>query len=205
MASAVIHLAVANEINKNLKKNNDCILIGSIAPDIAKHIGESRNKSHFLDNNNLPNLDKFLVKYKDKLGDDFVLGYFIHLYTDYLWFKYFVPEIYDKNMITRLDDTCVSCDDNLFRQYVYNDYTNLNVMLLDAYNMDLNIFYNEPPKFENIIEEIPMNDIKLIIDETSVIIENSKETKAYVFDIENIKKFISTSTSMILSRLEEIL
>lgn len=24
---------------------------------------------------------------------DFVLGYYIHLYTDYLWFKYFMTEI----------------------------------------------------------------------------------------------------------------
>ena len=97
MASAVIHMAVANEINNVLKKDNAKLLIGSIAPDISKQIGQNKVKSHFLDNENtdLPNMDKFLNKYKHKMSDDFVLGYFIHLYTDYLWFKYFITEIYD--------------------------------------------------------------------------------------------------------------
>ena len=36
MASSVIHICVANEINKIIKRNKEKILIGSIAPDIAK-------------------------------------------------------------------------------------------------------------------------------------------------------------------------
>lgn len=39
MASSMIHIAVANEINKTLKRDNKSILIGSIAPDIAKQVG----------------------------------------------------------------------------------------------------------------------------------------------------------------------
>lgn len=35
MASSVIHIAVANELNKVLKKDKKSILIGSIAPDIS--------------------------------------------------------------------------------------------------------------------------------------------------------------------------
>ena len=35
-------------------------------------------------------------KYKNHLNDDFVMGYFIHLYTDYLWFKYFILLHYHK-------------------------------------------------------------------------------------------------------------
>ena len=41
MASTVIHMAVTNEINKILKRNNTEILIGSIAPDISKFCGET--------------------------------------------------------------------------------------------------------------------------------------------------------------------
>ena len=63
MASSVIHLAVANEINKELNRDKTKLLIGSISPDISKLIGEAKQKSHFLDNNdNIPNLDKFLEK-----------------------------------------------------------------------------------------------------------------------------------------------
>ena len=109
MASSVIHMAVASEINKVIRRDNDRLLIGSIAPDISKQVGESKVKSHFLDEqgNDIPNMDRFLEKYKSKLDDDFVLGYYIHLYTDYLWFKYFLPEVYKKDCVTKLDGTVV--------------------------------------------------------------------------------------------------
>ena len=208
MASSVIHMAVSNEINKKLNRNNEKLLIGSIAPDISKYLGESKLITHFLDSkdSNIPNIEKFLKKYKTKLYDDFVLGYFIHLYTDYLWFKYFIPEIYeDKNKcITKLDGTFIKCVGKMSSKYIYNDYTNLNSKLLDEYDMDLSIFYNELPLFENIIEEIPMDKIKIIVDESSIIIKNSKINKELVFNIDNVKKFIETTTKLILAKLNEI-
>ncbi len=164
MASSMIHIAVANEINKVLKRNNKHILIGSIAPDIAKHIGMTKKDSHFQDTDeDLPHLDKFLNKYKDKLNDDFVLGYYIHLYTDYLWFKYFEPDFYKNGVIYKLDGTIENIPFDKKRDYFYNDYTNLNIKLIDEYNMDLSIFYETVPEFENIIKEIPMDKIDIII------------------------------------------
>ena len=50
MASAIIHLAVANELNKVLNREYKPYMIGSIAPDIWKQVGEpSKVKSHFKD------------------------------------------------------------------------------------------------------------------------------------------------------------
>ena len=208
MASSLIHMAVATKINKVIKKDTHKLLIGSIAPDISKHLGETKVKSHFLDSEDtdIPNIDKFLNKYKDKLDDDFVIGYYTHLYTDYLWFKYFISEIYNEenNMITKLDGSIVKCNGNMLSIYIYNDYTNMNMKLLDEYNMDLSIFYEEIPYLENIIDEIPMNEIKTIVDKTSIIIKNSKEHKDFVFNIENIKKFIERSTELILAQLKEL-
>ena len=206
MASSVIHMAVANEINKTLKRNNGRLLIGSIAPDISKLIGETKLKSHFLDNVDvdLPNIDRFLDKYRKNLDDDFVMGYFIHLYTDYLWEKYFVSEFYNDDMVTKLDGTKVKCEGRMILLYMYNDYTNLNVKLLDEYNMDLSIFYNEPPEFKNIIKEIPMDRLDVILNQASVIIENTKEHKDFLFNIENIKKFISLCVKLTLAKIEEI-
>ena len=189
MASSMIHIAVANEINKKLNRDKSKLLIGTIAPDISKLIGETKVKSHFQDrNDNIPNLDKFLDKYKEKLNDDFVLGYYIHLLTDYLWFKYFMTEIKfeDTNIITKLDGTNVNCNGNMFTLYIYNDYTNLNIKLIDEYNLDLKIFYNEIPKLENIIQEIPMEKIGLIVDKAGEIVENTKEHKDFVFNLDNI-------------------
>ncbi len=206
MASAVIHLAVANEINKKLNRDKSQLLIGAIAPDISKFIGEDKTKSHFLKelDSNIPDIESFLNKYKNNLTDDFVMGYFIHLYTDYLWFKYFVTEFYDKPMITKLDGTVVKCSGNMLSLYVYNDYTNLNIKLIDKYNMDLKIFYNQLPKLSNIIEEIPMDKMGLLLSQMGIIIENSKEKKDYIFNIENIEKFITTSVELILGKITEL-
>ena len=205
MASAVIHLCVANEINKAIKKDKNKILIGSIAPDISKQIGETKTKSHFLNGkNDIPNIDEFLKKYKNYLNDDFVLGYYIHLYTDYLWFNYFTPEIMHKGIIKKLDGTKVKCVDNMIGLYIYNDYTNLNKDLIDFYNLDLEIFYNEVPKIDSIIEEIPMDKIHIIVDKMGIVIANSKETKPFVIDMPSIKQFIKVSTELILANLNEL-
>ena len=206
MASAIIHIAVANEINKKINKNESKYLIGSIAPDIAKHIGETKVKSHFQNaDDSIPDLDKFLSKYGDKLNDPFILGYYIHLYTDYLWFKYFIPEVFDKDtdMIKKLNGDIVKCNGDMKKQYIYNDYTNLNRQIIDEYDLNLKIFYNEIPEFENDIEEIPMDKINLLLDKMGLIISATNEHKNFIFDITNIKKFVETSVKIILSDIEE--
>ena len=206
MASAIIHIAVANEINKTLKKDEQKFLIGSIAPDIAKQIGMTKVLSHFQDkDDSIPNLDKFLNKYKDKLNDPFILGYYVHLYTDYLWFKYFIPELYDddSSMIKKLNGEVIKCNGDMEKLYIYNDYTNLNRKVIDEYNLNLKIFYNSPPVFENGIDEIPMDKIDVLLDKMGLIISKTNEHKNFVFDITNIKKFVSTSVDIILSDINE--
>ena len=81
MASAIIHIAVAKEINKELHMNEKELFLGTIAPDISKQIGESKLKSHFLTNkdSDLPNLNDFLDKYQSNLTEPFIMGYYIHL------------------------------------------------------------------------------------------------------------------------------
>lgn len=206
MASSIIHMCVASEINKKLKRNSSKLLIGTISPDISKSVGENKNKSHFLDEEqtDIPNLKRFLNKYQKNLNDDFVLGYYIHLYTDYLWFKYFVTELLEDNVIQKLDGTKVECNGNMLSLYIYNDYTNLNEQLLDEYDLDCKIFYNEIPAFEAIIDEIPMDKIDIIINKASVILANSKIHKDMVFNLSHIKQFISTSTELILADLKDL-
>lgn len=198
-------MAVANEINKKLKRNQKSILIGSIAPDISKQIGESKKNSHFLtDDTDIPNLNKFICKYKGNLDDDFVLGYYIHLYTDYIWFKYFITDFVKEDYIFNIDGNKLKLGDNEKLNYIYNDYTNLNIQIIDKYNLDLSIFYENHDQFKNIIKEIPMNKIQIIIDKAGMIIKNSKQSKPYIFNINHIDKFIKTSTNIILDELTNI-
>ena len=65
MASAIIHLAVAKEIEPYIKmKNKKDYYLGSIAPDMSKHVGKKKNMSHFLiPNTEIPDIEKFKIKY----------------------------------------------------------------------------------------------------------------------------------------------
>lgn len=202
MASTLIHAVIASEINKTLKKDNTKLLLGSIAPDISKLVGESRDKSHF-NKNEIPDIGAFLKKYQKNLNDDFVLGYYIHLYTDYLWRKYFIPEILDSKCIKKLDGTLAKIHNGMEYLYIYNDYTNLNQQLINKYDIDLGIFYNDIPKLDNIIKEIPMDKLYVLVDKAGIMIANSKTTKNYVFDISSVERFITTSTDLILADCKE--
>ena len=204
MASSVIHMAVANEVNKVLKRDNSKLLIGSIAPDISKQIGQDRTISHFIFEDGLIDLDKFLDKYKNNLDDDFVLGYYIHLLTDYFWFKYFMPEITNYSIIKTLDGKELNLSKEEICKYIYNDYTNINIRVINEYNMDLKIFFNELPEIKKIIEEIPMDKLQVIIDKAGNIIMNSTNGKNYTFDIKNIKQFISFTKDLIINKCREL-
>ena len=204
MASSVIHMAVANEVNKVLKRDNSKLLIGSIAPDISKQIGQDRTISHFIFEDGLIDLDKFLDKYKNNLDDDFVLGYYIHLLPDYFWFKYFMPEITNYSIIKTLDGKELSLSKEEICKYIYNDYTNINIRVINEYNMDLKIFFNELPEIKKIIEEIPMDKLQVIVDKAGNIIMNSTNGKNYTFDIKNIKQFISFTKDLIINKCREL-
>ena len=208
MASSMIHLTIANELNKMLKRDKKKLLLGSIAPDLSKLVGDNKTRSHFIleGEEDIPDLNKFLKKYGYFLNDDFVLGYYIHLYSDYLWFKYFIPDLFDegKNIITKLNGDIIKCNGNMMEKYIYNDYTNINNDLINEYDLDLKLFYEPIPELNNIIDEIPMDKISLIVDKAGLIIENSKKTKELVFDIEQIKNFIKMNVEIIYSNLKEL-
>lgn len=205
MASSVIHMCVAKQINKILKiKDENMLLFGSIAPDISKHVGETKTRSHFLYDNNKIDINCFLDKYKSKLNDSFILGYFIHLYTDLLWDKYFVSDIVNKDSILLLNGDTIENTKENYKKLIYNDYTNLNVLLLDEYNLNLSLFYNEAVIPDITMDEIPVNKLGKLLDYTGVIIANTKENKAYTFRLENIVPFINTSAHLILLKIMEL-
>ncbi len=202
MASAIIHICVAKEINKKLKLNEKKLYLGTIAPDISKLIGETKKKSHFIvDNTNIPNINIFFKKYKNYLSDDFVMGYLIHLYTDKLWFKDFINEYIKDNTARLKNGDIVSLNENFVNEILYNDYTNLNVDLIDYYNLDLSLFY-EDISYPNIIfDEIPIGKLNILVNQMGIIIKNSSHEQLYLLDIEKIKKFIEETSEYIYLEL----
>ena len=206
MASAVIHLAVAKVLEPYLKiTNKKDYYLGSIAPDIAKQIGESKQKSHFLYNErkDVPNIKMFTNKYPNFYKNDFDLGYYIHLFTDKLWFDKFLNNLVQSNAVKLIDGTILNTTPEELRNLIYTDYTNLNIKIIEEYNMDLSLFYEEFQKPNTKIEEIPINKLNILINKMGVIIENSKREKNYVFDIYLVKQFIEDTKERILQEIKD--
>lgn len=205
MASAVIHLAVAKELEKYLKiENKKDYTLGAIAPDIAQQLKIKKTKSHFIYNtkSDIPNIKLFKEKYKNFMSNSFELGYFTHLYTDKLWFDGFIDSLTYSNSIKLLDGTIIHVPQKEIKELIYNDYTNLNTIIIDKYNIDLSLFYEEYQKPNTSIEEVPIDKLNILIDKMGVIIENSKLEKSYIFDITLIDNFINTCVEKIIKELK---
>lgn len=209
MASALIHIAVAKELEKRRGqvKNNYDYYLGAIAPDLAKQIGLSKIDSHFIKNSykeDVPNIKLFESKYPNFKENDFELGYYTHLYTDKEWFEDFIDNITYDNSLRLLDGTIIASSREEIQQLIYSDYTNLNTKIIDEYELDLSLFYEEfkPPVTD--ITEIPTDKLDILLNKMSIIIQNSKDEKTYSLDIEQIKKFINHTVDKIEKELEII-
>lgn len=205
MASAVIHLAVAKELLPYLEVANvNEYYLGSIAPDIAKLVGETKQKSHFLykEREDVPNIKMFTNKYKNFKKNSFDLGYYIHLFTDKIWFDKFLRKLVQNSSVKLLDGTIIECSKEQFVNLIYSDYTNLNIELIDEYNIDLSLFYEEFQIPNTKIEEIPKDKLYILINEMGIIIENFRQEKEYILDIFLIENFISEVKERILNELK---
>jgi len=202
MASAVIHLCIAREVNKYLKMNEYDLLLGAIAPDISKQIGETKEISHFLDHSNeddIPNIDRFLQKYRNDLHNPFTMGYFIHLLSDKYWFRDYVYQFIERytreNVKQKITYTAL-------RDLIYNDYTNINGDLIDRYELPLEIFYEEFREPTTAIREIPVDKLDILIDKMGIIIEEAKKEKNFLFDMSDIEVYIANSVKYIIKDIQ---
>lgn len=206
MASSVIHICVAKKINDTLKVNERQFYLGSIAPDISKFIGEPREKTHFITSadSDVPEINLFLEKYRQYLDDPFVLGYFVHLYTDKIWFGEFMPNKFQDTQIRLLDGTLLEVTEKQWVDLMYSDYANIATQLFDYYQPDLSLFYEDFEKPNDIIEELQADKLPIFMEKAGEFIMASKEGKTYIFDIENIIGFVEECNDEILNFLQTI-
>ena len=199
MASFLIHMCVCNEVNKIIKKDERKILIGSIAPDFAKLIGIDRSVTHFGEYPDC-DIDLFLSKYKDSMNDDFVLGYFIHLYTDYLWDELLIKKIYKDGIVTMIDGSKINYDGDIC-DFLYKDYDSLIEEIIETYNMNLNFLKEDIPKIPYIIDEIPMDKLDVVVKRADELVSKKVKNKLHVLDMKLIREFISLSKNEIINKI----
>ncbi|MCI9434450.1 MAG: hypothetical protein HFI86_04185 [Bacilli bacterium] len=174
MPSIAAHFACAGLVYKKIKNkisDKDKFYIGCILPDIIDLEGSHlkvKGKYYLV-----PDIEKY--KKESKVDGDIKKGYLCHLLLD----KYFLDEYVIKN-IRNYDKI------NLFSSnMIYNDYTSLNAVLVNDFNIDLNYI-------NKVIRKIPDN-FKVQGDKYKLNVEsiNNLDCGEITFiDIDKFKMFI---------------
>ena len=116
------------------------------------------------------------------------MGYFIHLLTDKYWFRDYVYQYIERfakeNNKKKLTYTAI-------RDIIYNDYTNINIDLIDLHGLTLDLFSNEIEYPKSKIKEIPIDKLPVIVEKMGLIIKDSTQEKTFMFDVKDIEIFIN--------------
>lgn len=141
MACATIHLAIAKKyLETHTTLNYREVIAGTLYPDAA----DSNDESHYTDlnrgNDNVShvrgkvNLYSFLKDHE--YLNDFELGWFLHLVTDYLFFE----ECFDTEYLL----------ENSYEQFckdLYFAYDRLNLYLSEKYNITEDDYIDYPSEY----------------------------------------------------------
>ncbi len=120
MAGYAVHLAVAKELEKSLNIiNTDNYYLGVCAPDLFKLVEKQSDlsglNSHFGNSSNT-NVAEFYQIFQNYQEDDFMKGAFVHIITDYCFYKKLTLGWYPN---------------------IYKDYDKTNKTIIDKYKIDI--------------------------------------------------------------------
>lgn len=236
MPSFAIHTICGNELLKDLnisENERKSFIIGNIIPDVSrvpgfrfkdniekrKSVQDRKKTTHFRTNDSVvlayPDLDLFLKKYSGVVRSNIsCFGYFFHLYTDYYYFKKFLPKIltfYDKDMkkannkeevyYVKINKTGeIVKYKKLFsketEEGIYRDYSISNQYLINKYGLDID--YNDLFEFiDQVGFSIEIEETKSIYAYYAVLKmkkylkdEKIKDTKLNVFTSEDLDTLI---------------
>lgn len=188
MPAGGIHLCVAKKLLKNFPNIDEYLfLLGNIAPDSWRNSNSTKIGTHFqINKDGKSNYDYFYQKYKDKLNNPFVLGYFIHLLTDSYW--------YSNDLETAFANREKPLD-------YYEEIGIITSKLMMIYNIKPIKKIDE--KLENPVMELETSGINKTIEYlNSVNYGKEKETPKY-FNLDKTIKGINDTYTYIMNKLEE--
>ncbi len=126
MPSWGIHLAIAKRLNTKLHYNSNTFYFASLIPDVNKKYSVSRKETHYYDDKiicegcpkeTLPNIDKFIEDYKDRLDSELIVGYYCHLLADY----YYNDIICSKSYLQDKDNNIIGLIFKNGKKKIYNE------------------------------------------------------------------------------------
>ena len=217
MPGFTMHLAEASQLLPELKKRypvdeawQNRFLLGTLLPD-TKTMADKKT-SHFWVEEDMdklaraPHLELFCEKYRGRLSEPCLLGYWAHLYLDYCYVSRFWP-----TMLSFLDEngretpyTSQITNVKILRSgelvplknfytvdYYYGDYNRMNQYFFDRYPIQIP-YYEEG--FDPGIEEVKIHHMHRVLEEMDLLVASLQhpvpgEVKA--FDVEAFDRFIT--------------
>lgn len=197
MASRIIHLAIANEIAKEIEiEDMNRFRLGSILPDAyAKGLGTSTSHLKTKINNNTQNtyrLAWFREQYKNEMQhDSLYLGYYIHLIQDII-FRHFVYDDYKWDPVP---------EGNV--QRLHNDYGLINTYVIDKYNISDELNIPSDLNGEALIEIYPFDLEQLKINFIGDF-QTRYKGEIFFFTKKMADEYIGKATKMCVAEIEAI-
>lgn len=162
-----IHLGVASKLNENYKLNKDRFLYGSILPDVASTNVYGRDFSHFFGSKMhdacpeevIVDIEKFKSVYQENLDKELILGYYVHMLTDYFYNDYVFRNFFIKDendhiigLRTKEGDLLIPNpnDTKGRRKYKQRDFVNYGKLLLENGKIEI------PTSLEEIKKELDL-------------------------------------------------
>lgn len=225
-----IHLTTAKRILENLEVDKDSFLFGNILPDVnngylikdisvVKEYEETHYSSIYEFEGQrecLPNIESFLCVYKEKMNNAIVLGYFIHILTDYYWNKSFYLKygiLNDKKERIGLKNNIGEnyfCNEEEARKLKVNDFNIFSKKLYEENKIDLPIIkenlLNQLDEIKCVkINRNDLEKIKEYLQEEKNKNEESKSVLNYqIYTEQEIYEQFENSISFILQTLKNI-
>lgn len=133
------------------------------------------------------------------------MGYYIHLLTDVLWFQEYLPNIADDKelVIINKNGIAIKYDEEDYLKILYNDYTSMNIDIVDYYGLDFSLFYEKFDYPVNHIEEVDEKYFDDVIDKFGILF-CSESNVSYTMDIKRIVHFIEYATVYCLDEIRKL-
>ena len=198
MASRVMHLAIANEIMKQVDiENVERFRLGVVLPDAYKHNIQSATDSHLKyttedGTKKTYKLAWFRATYGELMEtDELYLGYYLHLIQDTI-FRYFVYSLhnwdpYPKGNIERL----------------HNDYKLLNNYVVERYKINPSLVIPEDINKEPIFNIYPF-DVAQLSTDFKTDFEPYNNGEAFFFTQKMADEYIKTATEKCLEEIKAL-
>lgn len=220
MPSWKIHSKIANDLYKQLKVNKKYFMIGNLLPDQDKYnipnIDKSVNRiiTHFISSEdlkvgiNLPDYNRMYEKYKDNFNNPVLLGYLVHLLTDFYWNDYIYNKYFIKNNeeyigVKTNKGNIVNCEFSVANAMKQSDFRKFNNLLSVRKN---NFRFCLNNNFFREIQELKLSkkDIYAVgkyLDSSHLKIKDNSEYK--ILNETELTKLLEDSKKFILNYLKD--